>query len=257
MSMTPVIFALLWLCVIYASGGVAGAADAIYFKDGMRTVCHGRAWEENDQVICEYDGGLLSYPRTDVDHIEKGPPAAQPLNPSEPPPQPTPALSSTSAGRPPASLPEAATTPSGVPFYDPRRARKYASTPDRMHDSYPEAISALAQEIDRPPQWIEEHMGESNDLGMIRETLAARKNAIPVHVQGSSSDMAAGIEFYNPRRPEPYWTGPQARHTAYTAALEALGREFGKPVDWVERCMGDSNDLEVIRSSLRAASSNE
>ena len=51
----------------------------------MRTVCHGKAWEEKgNTVFCEYDGGLLSYPKAEVDHIEKGPTSLG--TPEAPPP---------------------------------------------------------------------------------------------------------------------------------------------------------------------------
>ena len=143
--------------------------------------------------------------------------------------------------------------PSGVLFYDPRRAQKYWSRPDRKHDAYPEAIAALAEEFDRPAQWVEENMGDSNDLGIIRETLSGRRQSAQARAADASTDLPAGIEFYNPRRAEKYWTGPEARHKSYTEAIEALAREFNKTADWIERFMGDSNDLEQIRASLRGA----
>jgi len=47
------------------------AADIIFFKDGMKTVCQDRAWEEEGEVRCEYDGAILSYQKKDVIRIEK------------------------------------------------------------------------------------------------------------------------------------------------------------------------------------------
>jgi len=141
--------------------------------------------------------------------------------------------------------------PSGVPFYDPRRAQKYWSRPDRKHDAYPEAIAALAEEFDRPAQWVEENMGDSNDLGIIRATLSGRRQSTQAPAPDASTDLPAGIEFYNPRRAEKYWTGPEARHKSYTDAIQAMAREFNQTADWIERYMGDSNDLEQIRASLR------
>jgi hypothetical protein len=241
-----------WLLLICCPGGDAAAADAIHFKDGMRTVCHGRAWEENNTVFCEYDGGILSYPKADVDRIEKGP------APVRPPDEPSPALQPSLPAAPPPAVRQPSPGPdqpaaAGVLFYDPRRAQKYWSRPDRKHDTYPEAIAALAEEYERPTQWIEENMGDSNDLGTVRDTLANRRDAAPAQASGPSTAEAIGIEFYNPRRPEKYWTGPEARHKSYSEAIAALAREFGKPPDWVERFMGDSNDLEEIRASLRRA----
>lgn len=250
MAGNPTFLICIWLIVLCFSGPDSWAADAIYFKDGMRTVCHGKAWEEKGYVHCEYDGGVLSYPAADVDRIEKGP-APQPQEPS-PASQPTPSAPAPTDLRPvPAA--EAQSTPSGILFYDPRRPEKYWSRPDRKHNTYPEAIAALAEEFDRPAQWVEENMGDSNDLGIIRETLSGRRQSAQARAADASTDLTAGIEFYNPRRAEKYWTGPEARHKSYTEAIEALAREFNQTADWIERFMGNSNDLEQIRASLRGA----
>jgi hypothetical protein len=45
-------------------------------------------------------------------------------------------------------------------------------------------------------------------------------------------------------------TGPDARHDSFQEAVEALASDFGKPADWVEQNMGDSNDVNQIRKSL-------
>ena len=86
------------------------AADAIHFKDGMRTVCHGRAWEENNTVFCEYDGGILSYPKADVDRVEKGP------APVPPPDEPSAALQPSLPAAPPSRVPPVYTA---LPFHQP------------------------------------------------------------------------------------------------------------------------------------------
>jgi hypothetical protein len=242
----------LW---IVASAG----ADTIYFKDGMRTVCSGKAWEEKDEVHCEYDGGLLIYPKKDVSQIEKSPtireenesPKAQDQGftlPSPPtaasaPPPPSKGVSS------PASK-----SPSGISFYDPRRPKKYWSSPTVHHDSYQKALSALASEFGRPAQWIEENMGDSNDLEEIRDTLTARKQAAsPGPKIPAEHTAAGGIEFYNPRRPQKYWTAPDAHHNTYEEAIAVLAREFGKPSAWIELHIGDSNDIGLMRQSLKNA----
>jgi len=45
-------------------------ADIIYFKDGMKTICQGKAWEEDGEIKCEYGGWIISYQKNDVLRIE-------------------------------------------------------------------------------------------------------------------------------------------------------------------------------------------
>jgi hypothetical protein len=237
--------------------GTASGADTIYFKDGMRTVCHGKAWEEKDEVHCEYDGGLLIYPKNDVSRIERGPsakPEAESGKAQEPGGKPLPP--SAAAPSPPSERlsPSSAQPHSGVLFYDPRRPKKYWSSPTARHDSYPEALSALAAEFERPVQWIEQNIPDSNDLEAIRATLTARgQTPPPLPTRPAEPAASAGVEFYNPRRPQKYWTAPDARHNTYAEAIEALAREFGQSTVWIERHLGDTNDLDRIRRTLRNA----
>jgi hypothetical protein len=242
--------ALLWIAPAFG-------ADVIYFKDGMRTLCHGKAWEEKDEVHCEYDGGLLIYPKKDVSRIEKGSTAAtvaESNNSQYPGPTPSQSAAASSSPPPPAALGPSPKPPSGISFYDPRRAKKYWSSANDHHESYPEALSALAAEFNRPASWIEDNMGESNDLREIRDILTTRSQTSAP----SSSDLrdhgsTRGIEFYNPRRPEKYWTSSDAHHDTLDQAIEALAAEFGKPAAWIELHMGEVNDVEQIRRSLKEA----
>lgn len=237
--------------------GAAVGADIIYFKDGMRTVCHEKAWEEKDEVHCEYDGGLLIYPKKDVAQIEKGPSVKAGSESGKGPdmgPKPSPPPATAPAPPSKAESPLSAQPSSGVLFYDPRREKKYWSSPTVRHDSYQEALSALASEFNRPVQWIEENMGDSNDLGQIRGILAGRKQAVsPAPAGPVGHAVAGGIEFYNPRRPQKYWTAPDVRHNTYEEAIEAFAREFGKPAAWIELHLGDTNDINLIRQALRNA----
>lgn len=252
-------FALLPLSV---PPGFAG--DTILFHDGMRTLCTGRAWEEKDQVHCEYRGAVLSYPRRDVLRIEKAPAVAVPREEA-----PRKDASSGSLPAPAAPKPQ---TPQevkplpppqpgrggGPPFYDPRRPKRYWSSPTRHHDTYEQALAALAAEFEKPEPWIEERLAETNDLNEIRKRL---KGDPSPQVEGRSETgaeerrilPAAGVEFYNPRRPKRYWTSPEAHHDTLADALQALAREFGKTPEWVERHMGESNDTGLIRRALEEA----
>jgi hypothetical protein len=254
--------ALLWLIACFGVQATAGfdvaeCGDTIYFKDGMRTACQTKAWEEKDEVHCQYEGGVLIYSKRDVDHIEKGPPieADEVLKKNQKQDVQSPPQAAVAVSAPPAAKPSPASKPpSGVLFYDPRRAKKYWSSPTAHHDSYRDAITALAAEFDRPAQWVEENMGDTNDLEKIRDNLSAKKQLVPPVPAASGHEAeTGGIEFYNPRRPQKYWTAQDARYNTFAEAVAAFAREFGKPAAWVETHMGDSNDVEAIRHALRDA----
>jgi len=233
-------------------------ADIIHFKDGMITVCQGKAWEEKDEVRCEYDGGVLIYPKADVQTIERRsppapPPTALPENQTVRVPGPA---SETPAVTPPArtlALPQSRPNASAVLFYDPRRPKKYWSSPTRQHDSYREAVSALAADFDRPVEWVEQHMLDSNDLIEIRRHLEERRVAGDETQPATGAPAEKAIEFYNPRRPAKYWTSEKAHHNSLAEALQALAHDFSETPEWVESHMPDSNDLNVIRQSLAQA----
>lgn len=239
------------------------AGDVILFHDGMRTLCTGRAWEEKDQVHCEYRGAVLTYPRRDVLRIEKAPvtpakeEAPKPQSAASPRPPEAP-----SAGRsiaPQAVKPSLSTSPAkgpGLLFYDPRRPKRYWSAPNRHHDTYEQAVAALSAEFGRPVAWVEERLADTNDLHEIRERL--RRELKVTEETGHADDRqpafaASGVEFYNPRRAKRYWTSPQAQHDTLADALQALSREFGKPPEWIERHMGEANDTGLIRRALQEA----
>jgi hypothetical protein len=231
---------------------LAEGADTIYFKDGMRTVCGGNALEQNDEIHCEYDGGLLIYRKSDVARIEKGRPVepggeSPQARDDEPPAHPGPAPPSGTVS------PAGTQTPPAVPFYDPRRPKKYWSGAGRQHDTLREAIAALAEEFNRPAAWVEENLGDSNDLNAVRATLASRLSGPAASAAAAVPPPAAAVEFYHPRRAHKYMTGPAAGHDSFQAAVDALGREFDRPDDWVERHMGETNDLDQIRLNLKNA----
>lgn len=234
----------------------AQGSDTIYFKDGTRTLCEGTAREKNDEVHCEYDGGLLIYRKSDVDSIERGRSvgpenASKPTHEVEPGPLPPKAAVPSPASEP--ALSAAPDRPSGSAFYDPRRPKKYWSSETRHHDTLPEAIAALAKEFNRPVAWVAEHMGDSNQLSDVRASIAAGLAQPVSGAAGSDPAQGAGIAFYDPRRPQKYMTGPDARHNSFKEAVEALAGEFDRPSGWVEKHMGDSNDVDQIRQNLRNA----
>jgi hypothetical protein len=66
---------------------------------------------------------------------------------------------------------EAASEASGVLFYDPRRNYKYWVASDSKHHTLDEAIAALASRYSRSPDWIINHLGDTNDLSEIHRNL--------------------------------------------------------------------------------------
>ncbi|MCK7509243.1 MAG: hypothetical protein MZV70_37870 [Desulfobacterales bacterium] len=79
------------------------------------------------------------------------------------PAAPPPARRACSARRPSERL--------GRDVLRPARPKKYWSSPTRQHDSYREAVFALAADFDHPVEWVEQHMIDSNDLMEIRRHL--------------------------------------------------------------------------------------
>ena len=59
-----------------------------------------------------------------------------------------------------------------------------------------------------------------------------------------------GVSFYNPRRDRRYWVTRDSKYSALNAALVALAKIYGQPVEWVEAHMGDENDLGAIHRNL-------
>jgi len=61
------------------------------------------------------------------------------------------------------------------------------------------------------------------------------------------------LNFYDPRRPQRYWADRQSQHNSYAAAMAVLAAQYGHSVDWIEKNMGQENDLGTIHASLIAA----
>jgi hypothetical protein len=62
-------------------------------------------------------------------------------------------------------------------FYNPRRPQKYWTSASSKHNTFQEAIAAMAKLYDRTPQWVQQYMGTTNNLSEIHENLANRKEA--------------------------------------------------------------------------------
>jgi hypothetical protein len=230
----------------------AAFADIIYFKDGMRTVCLEKAWEESGVVKCEYDGVLLSYPKTDVERIEK-------RRARKPPAKPAAANTVSKAAAPKQTKAPATTArPSdGNQFYDPRRTHKYWIGKNGKYKTFKAAVAALSKQYNRSTDWVQSHMGETNDINEIHRNLAAGLASKKATAVKSKSTKIKAVEFYNPRRKHKYWTSETARHDTFREAMLALANEYGRSTEWVKRHLGEVNDLHTIRKNLTVRKQHE
>jgi len=252
--------ALIYLAIILAPLNIS--ADIIFFKDGMKTVCHDRAWEENGEIKCEYNGSILTYQKNDVLRIEKikiDKEFEKPLKKSRTQSQ----TISTPAQQPPGikqaapekKLQKLTNIDGGIKtksfkFYNPRRSQKYWTSATAKHNTFKEAVAGLAKQYDRSRDWIQHHMGNTNDLDEIHRNLTNSKLNAPAKIKAVDDPKALEILFYNPRRPQKYWTSATAKHNTFKEAISALAKAYARSQEWVQQHMGDTNNLNEIHQNL-------
>jgi hypothetical protein len=221
-------------------------ADIIYFKDGMKTVCLEKAWEENGDVKCDYDGIVLTYKKADVERIEKRrtrPASPQPANKTD--------SGKVSVVSKPTASPAPAKQSEGLKFYDPRREYKYWISNTGKYKTFQAAMTALGKIYNRPVGWVKSHMGDSNDLNQIHLNLSAGLIEKPKAAPTVKPKQTKVIEFYNPRRTHKYWTSETARHSTFKEAMTALAKKYARSPEWVKSHMGEINDLNTIHHNLK------
>jgi hypothetical protein len=244
-------------CLLLVILAVAANADIIYFKDGLKTICQEKAWEEDGQVKCEYGGWILNYNKADVLRILK----TIPPQPSAPPEQEK-NVSVKKTGTVKRTT-KKVTPPDvqGLAFYDPRRPYKYWTDKNTKYKSYKEAIQALAHKYEHTPEWIQANMGDTNDLGEIHRNLSAATVGAAANQSGKKSEQPAkkepDIDFYNPRRPFPYWTGATTKHKSFKEAIQTLAGKYSRSPEWVQQYMGQTNNLSEIHRNLQKRQSAE
>ncbi len=240
-------------------------ADIIYFKDGMKTVCENRAWEEGQEVKCEYQGLILTYQKDDVDRIEKienEKPSAQNQTPSKTTSgsaKQSPKIKQPSSKKKAVAKKElqshanrtGSLNTMGLEFYNPRRSHKYWTSRSAKHNTFKEAVATLAKQYDRSPEWIQHHMGTTNDVGEIHRNLTNRKQNTPAEIQTDNNENAPPeILFYDPRRSHKYWTSTTAKYNTFEEAIAALAKKYERSADWVQQHMGNTNNLNEIHQNL-------
>ena len=226
--------------------GLPVNADIIYFKDGMKTICQEKAWEEGGQIKCEFAGWVLTYPKNEVLRIIKTKTVKQAAPPEEN--RRVHQIITKESDKKKGSPPRA----DGIAFYNPRRPYKYWTGKKSKHKSYKEAIQALAEQYGRSSEWIQAHMGDTNDLEQIHQNLGNPASNQETAVVQPPVPKSPGIVFYNPRRPFPYWTGKAMKHKSYNEAIQTLATEYGRSPQWIQENMGNSNDLNEIHQNLRS-----
>ncbi len=174
-----------------------------------------------------------------------------------------------------------------ISFYDPRRSQRYWVSRKMKYTSLNAALDAMANMYDRSLQWVETHMGDENDLGIIHGNLIRQHKSeattatdekkptsadskqdtsdpatqdgplhesLPIangHTNVSPSVISKGIQFYDPRRSEKYWSSKKARHSTLKEAVNALAKHYGVSADWIEIHLGESNDLAIIHHNIQ------
>jgi hypothetical protein len=165
-------------------------------------------------------------------------------------------------------------THKGLEFYDPHRDQRYWASRNSKHSSLNNALNALAQIYGRSVAWVETHMGAENDLGIIHRNLleahekesARVAESVPAQTQpvmpipspqvvetrpeSVADTVEKGLEFYNPRRKEKYWTGKANRYDSLDEALRSLAQQYGVTVEWIDRHMGHTNNLAEIHQNI-------
>ena len=97
--------------------------------------------------------------------------------------------------------------------------------------------------------------GEQTDPAKRPPASAVRSR--PRYVPRKGIEKPSGtVLFHDSGREYPYWANYSSKHLTRSAAIQALAQQFGETTAWVERNMGNSNNLADIHRSLVAAKMN-
>lgn len=145
-------------------------------------------------------------------------------------------------------------------FYDDGREYPYHIGPGRDFKTREAALEALAKQYHQSKEWVNRRIGDQTDLDAVHRILeraaATKPEKVPKSIgpaanQDSPTASANGLEFYNPRREQKYWTGKMSRHNTLQEAMNALAKQYGVSTDWIESNMGNTNDLDTIHRNIR------
>lgn len=113
------------------------------------------------------------------------------------------------------------------------------------------------QNLDRAEITIE-HLGEKGAASLSTSTEPivppAAVHSINTYISEEEKQKILkanrGHHFYDPRRKKRFWARHDARFETLEQAMEALSAVYNRPVSWVEKYMGEENDLAVIHQNL-------
>ena len=145
-------------------------------------------------------------------------------------------------------------------FYDDGREYPYHIGPGRDFKTREAALEALAKQYHQSEEWVNRRIGDQTDLDgvhrILEQAAANKPEKAPRSIgsaasQDSQTASANGLEFYNPRREQKYWTGKMARHNTLQEAMKALAKQYGVSTEWIEANMGNTNDLDTIHRNIQ------
>lgn len=145
-------------------------------------------------------------------------------------------------------------------FFDDGRKYPYHIGPGRDFQTRKAALEALAKQYHQSEEWVNRLIGDQTDLDAVHRILAQAAVAEPTNTsksiastvdQDSEAASYNGIEFYNPRRKQKYWTGKMTRYNTLQEAMEDLAAQYGVSTEWIESNMGNTNDLDTIHRNIR------
>jgi len=143
----------------------------------------------------------------------------------------------------------------GIQFYDPRRHYKYQTGTTTSYHTLKEAVDDLAAKFGKTPRWVELNLGDTNDLGQIYRNLSRpHENTQP---ETESESTTSGLLFYDPRRAEKYWVGPDSRYRTMEEAVDTLAKQYEQTPDWIVSHLGGTNDLVEIHRNLARSAATE
>jgi hypothetical protein len=218
----------LFFCLLMVMGANYLSAETIYLKDGTREKSS-KVWEQDGYIHFILKGTRnveIRYAKEIVDRVEAEPNQANDQSNES-------------------VLPKA---------FAPGQAQKDQSA------SIPLPGGGIG--ISAPPTESQLEPGNpDSDVAPLKSTDAAQplQSADPAANQGldfaslkEAAGKLAGVSFYDPKRPHKYWASSDLQCDSIQQAIAALAEQYHMPSEWIEKNMGDTNDLGIIHQKLIA-----